>query len=200
MTTEVLRLDAIHFEQNYKRLFNNYSCSITAAAAWQILGENGSGKTTLLRIMAGLQDVDSGKVSRHARGVLYVGHTLGLKPFLTVRENVAWQLVALNCQLDEEKLLQALQLFSLTHDANTWVSHLSAGQQRRVALLKLALVPAALWFLDEPFNTLDKEGVKLLTQLISEHVRAEGTVVFTSHQNIDLKPLPMNFLELTDGD
>jgi heme exporter protein A len=63
---------------------------------------------------------------------------------------------------------------------------LSAGQKRRVLLARLLTRPAVLWVLDEAFNALDVAAVKLLGELIAEHLEAGGMAVLTSHQ-----PLPV---------
>ena len=59
---------------------------------------------------------------------------------------------------------------------------LSAGQKRRVALARLLAHNAKLWILDEPFNALDVAAVDLLKNMIADHVRVDGMVILTTHQ------------------
>ena len=64
---------------------------------------------------------------------------------------------------------------------------MSAGQQQRVSLAGLLLSPARLWVLDEPFTTLDVYGVKMLEELLAEHVDAGGAVLVTTHHQLDVR-------------
>jgi len=65
--------------------------------------------------------------------------------------------------------------------------HLSQGQKRRVALARLFLAASAsLWVLDEPFTALDVRGVAALSALIAEHLRRDGLVVLTTHQDVPI--------------
>ncbi len=84
-------------------------------------------------------------------------------------------------------LLQALDAWGLKAKRHALVRTLSQGQRRRVALARLALSPAgALWVLDEPFDALDATGVSTLLSLMQTHRQSGGSVLFTSHQVVDL--------------
>ena len=63
---------------------------------------------------------------------------------------------------------------------------LSQGQKRRVLLARLLARKAALWVLDEPFTALDVKAVKMLSDLIGEHVAGGGMAVLTSHQSMPI--------------
>jgi heme exporter protein A len=82
----------------------------------------------------------------------------------------------------DEQIAQALQSVSLAGYESVPVGALSAGQQRRVALARLLLSDARLWFLDEPFTALDAMGCEWLEHQIAEHIQLGGAVLFTSHQ------------------
>ena len=64
------------------------------------------------------------------------------------------------------------------------VRSLSAGQQRRVALLRLWLNDAKLWILDEPFTALDKAGVAFLQDRFVSHLDNGGAILLTTHQDL----------------
>jgi heme exporter protein A len=76
------------------------------------------------------------------------------------------------------------------------VRHLSQGQKRRVALARLALSPARLWVLDEPFVAMDEAGIKMLADLIANHLTGGGLTVLTSHQQVPIGCIPAQILEL----
>ncbi|MDO6749269.1 ATP-binding cassette domain-containing protein, partial [Gilvimarinus sp. 1_MG-2023] len=99
-----------------------------------------------------------------------------------------------------DDLWQALEDVELGGYEETPCNQLSAGQQRRVGLSRLAIVPAPLWILDEPFTALDVAGVAWLEARIQQHVARNGAVIITSHhalQNIpSLKRLDLGELAL----
>ena len=73
-----------------------------------------------------------------------------------------------------------------------------AGQQRRVALVRLWLNNAKLWILDEPFTALDKSGVAFLQERFVEHLNAGGAILLTTHQDLtthfsDLKTVTLEY-------
>ena len=63
---------------------------------------------------------------------------------------------------------------------------LSAGQQRRVALARLFISHTPLWVLDEPFTAIDKKGVAELEGWIEQHAQAGGSVLLTTHHELNL--------------
>ena len=89
-----------------------------------------------------------------------------------------------------------LARFGLKGRHNQLVRHLSQGLKRRVALSRLALSPARLWVLDEPFEAMDEAAVRLLANLIASHLDLGGLAVLTSHQQVDIGAIPPQLLEL----
>ena len=196
MQDTLIELRSIYYELNKQSLLCNMSLSIQKGQVWQVLGRNGSGKTTLLKIIAGLISPDSGEVIRNSDATIYIGHRLGLKRHLTLRENLDWMLGAYGILFREDSLNIALEKFYLKQCINKMVDTLSEGQKQRVALLRLALIPAGLWLLDEPFNALDTNMVALLQNMIVEHSLQGGVVVLSSHQAFSLAGTAINKVEL----
>lgn len=197
-------LNAVNLSCQFQEtpLFSRLNFELTPGRCLQIIGHNGSGKTTLLRILAGLRWADEGEITwdthpiatikaQYAQERLYLGHKPGLKPELTVLENLklyhalyAHTPNQLNILLEELNLIQQQDL----------PAHcLSVGQQKRLALTQLQQFNAKLWILDEPFAGLDKTGIAWLQNKIQQHLDKNGMVVFTSHQAINL---PAILLEL----
>ncbi|AGI31543.1 TPA: cytochrome c biogenesis heme-transporting ATPase CcmA [Mannheimia haemolytica] len=188
-----LKLNQIACERGETRLFEGCSFTVQSGEWVQIEGHNGIGKTSLLRILAGLflpaegevlwNDIAIQKQRDHYYSELfYLGHYSGVKPELTPWENLRFYQKIQQLPQDDDALWHALTKVSLIGREDLPCSHLSAGQQRRVALAKLWLTNAKLWILDEPFTAIDKKGVADLIAHIEQHCEQGRLVIFTSHQ------------------
>ncbi|MGX2974340.1 cytochrome c biogenesis heme-transporting ATPase CcmA [Ursidibacter arcticus] len=188
-----LILNNLACERGETRLFEHCQLTIESGEWWQIEGHNGIGKTSLLRILAGLSVAAEGDVSwngtpirqqrdEYYSNLFYLGHFAGIKPELTAWENLRFYQKIQHLPLSDDALWNALQKVSLIGKEDLPCSHLSAGQQRRVALAKLWLTQATLWILDEPFTAIDKKGVSELIAHIEQHCEQGGITIFTSHQ------------------
>jgi heme exporter protein A len=198
---EVINLDFDYPERSLLRAIN---FSLKPGQLLHLRGANGAGKTTLLKVLAGLLQPTAGDIrfqglsisadlSFYQRHLCYVGHKTGVSQLLTVREN---------CELSLRKernvdLKNLLQQFSLHEFADVPCSHISAGQRRRVGLLRLFITDASLWLLDEPLNALDQEGITALIDSIKKHLAQQGQVILTSHQALPLQGV--NYLEYNLG-
>lgn len=167
-------------------------------------GKNGSGKTSLLRIICGFREPDSGIVSwcgeeiphsQYYSDMAYVGHLDGIKKELTVQENLRLSL-ALG-QSGKLSIQQALEKVQLSGYEDTLIQALSAGQKRRLSLARLLITHNVLWILDEPFTSLDKQGIALIESLMAEHCAKGGMIVMTSHHDINLQSVDVKSIRLS---
>lgn len=177
-------------------LFEQLSFSVSPGQLLHIKGENGAGKTSLLRLLVGLAQPASGEIlwkntpinkdrQSFNKDLLYLGHKVGVSHSLTASENMSFWCQQQNVPTPKDGygLLAKLGLVGLEEQLT---GHLSAGQQRRVALTRLWLKEATLWVLDEPFTALDVKGIELLKQKLEEHIDNNGMVIMTSHQSLEL--------------
>jgi ABC-type Fe3+/spermidine/putrescine transport system ATPase subunit len=143
------------------------SLSMEGGETLVLLGPSGSGKTTLLRIIAGLEQPDSGRVLfgsrdvtaiplRH-RGVGMVFQSYALFPHMTVKENIAYGLQTRKWRKPDiaQAVGKILDLVDLKSKADSWPTQLSGGQQQRVAVARALVINPAVLLLDEPFGALD---------------------------------------------
>ena len=188
----MLEVIALSFDYHDKPLLNKVQFSLANGKLMHLRGANGSGKTTLLKILAGLLRVEEGEVRYNGKNIYenqnhyqenlcYLGHKLGIHPWLTVQENCVFDMHWGRRAVDFETLLAGFGLQGL---AAFPCHQLSAGQRRRVSLLKLAMTNARLWLLDEPLVALDKAAVRTLMLCLEHHVQTGGQVVLTSHQRL----------------
>ncbi|MCW0218579.1 MAG: cytochrome c biogenesis heme-transporting ATPase CcmA, partial [Prosthecobacter sp.] len=184
---------SLSFDYDDKPLLQGVHFSLAAGQLLHLRGDNGSGKTTLLKLLAGILSPRRGSLmwdqqnvhdnmAAYQRNLCYVGHKPGLSPQLTVRENCLYDL---HWSRSKHDLNTLLTQFSLNDMADTPCYQLSAGQQRRVALLRLAMTDARLWLLDEPLVALDHDAIQGLTTCLQAHLAEGGIIIMTSHQ-----PLP----------
>lgn len=170
-------------------------------------GANGVGKTSLLRMVCGLAPIETGRIlwnetpiqsQRDAfyQDLFYLGHANALQESMTVMENLRFRCALAGTALDSDAALAALGMFGLKGRQHQLVKHLSQGLKRRVALSRLALSPARLWVLDEPFVAMDDAGVRLLADLVAAHLGRDGLAVLTSHQQVDIGSIAPQLLEL----
>ena len=179
-------------------VFENLSFRAPAGEALLLAGPNGSGKSSLLRLMAGLLRPEAGRLAwgggavgddpdAHRARIHYVGHLDGMKPALTVGENLAFYAALRGHRAEEAAVGQALERFDLQPLAATPARFLSQGQRRRAALARLLAVPAPLWLLDEPTLALDDASLKRLGAVLAEHLAGGGHLVAATHAPIALK-------------
>ena len=163
-----------------------------------LLGPSGSGKTTLLRILAGLEEPDSGTVlfdgadaaalDARARGVGFVFQHYALFRHMTVFENVAFGLRvrprrARPADADiRRRVAELLELVQLGALAGRLPGQLSGGQRQRVALARALAVQPRVLLLDEPFGALDSRVRKDLRRWLRRiHEELGITSVFVTH-------------------
>lgn len=195
LTHNQLQTEQLACRRGDRLLFCDLNLSLSDGDFVQIEGHNGIGKTSLLRILSGIATPLAGKVrwnseeisaqrEEYHAALLYLGHHAGVKPELTAWENLRfYQKVSRSLQGDEA-LWNVLQTVGLLGREDIASAQLSAGQQKRIALARLWLSQAPLWILDEPFNAIDRNGVKVLTALFERHAEKGGIVILTSHQEI----------------
>ena len=184
-------------------VFANLSFSVSSGEMLILRGPNGAGKTSLLRLIAGLAPPASGKlVLEGGDGDLsvgqqshYIAHQNASKPQLTVMENLRFW--AKFHGGDEARIYEAIEAMDLKRLTGYAAGLLSAGQKRRLALARLALVERPVWLLDEPTVGLDVASVARLRGLMEAHLAAGGIVIATTH--IELGMAQACFFEFTEA-
>ena len=187
-----------------RMLFEELNFELASGQVLLLEGQNGSGKTSLLRILCGLREPDAGEVfwsgdaingSQYYQDMAYVGHQDGVKKELTVLENLKVSLALGQC--GRYSIPQALAKVHLSDYDDVLVQALSAGQKRRLSLARLLVTHNILWILDEPFTSLDKQGIALIETLMSEHCASGGMIVLTSHHDIVLHGVDVQRIHLS---
>jgi ATPase subunit of ABC transporter with duplicated ATPase domains len=171
-----------------------------------VVGRNGGGKTTLLRVLAGLREVDSGRVTR--AGAATVGMLAQedvLDPAATVHDTVLGDLPE-HVWAGDPRIRDVLTglLGGLEAPAvggrDALVGPLSGGERRRLALARLLVADPTVLFLDEPTNHLDVEGVAWLAEhLVHHRARPDNAFVAITHDRWFLDAVATSTWEVVDG-
>lgn len=172
------------------------SIDIAAGELVALLGPSGCGKTTALRALAGLQDLDRGKILVNGRDVTnlnankrdmgMVFQAYSLFPHMTARENVEYglRMRAHKTAASGRKSRsgELLELVGLASHSNHYPHQMSGGQQQRIALARALAISPKVLLLDEPLSALD---AKVRTQLRDEIRRIQlevgTTTLFVTH-------------------
>ena len=193
-----------------RQLFNDVNFEIAAGDAMRVAGTNGSGKTSLLRMMCGLSFPAAGEVRWNGRNIretreefggqlLYLGHANGVKDDLVAWENIVVAATLSGNPVSRDEAYDALEQLGLARAADLPTRFLSQGQRKRVALARLWLgMQTPLWILDEPFTALDKSAVVELCNTLSRHLEGGGMVIYTTHQEIELRAQRSLCLDLSE--
>jgi heme exporter protein A len=177
-----------------RRLFDGLNFRVRAGQALAVEGANGAGKTSLLRLLAGFLTPSAGRLvvktalsesddaEERGKVVGWLGHQDGLKPQLTVIEQLTFFARLYRSTADAA----VLERVGLARQAELPCRYLSAGQRRRLALARLLVSNRPLWLLDEPFAALDASGQALVAQLMALHCGAGGIIIAATHEPLGL--------------
>jgi sulfate transport system ATP-binding protein len=170
------------------------SLEIPDGSLTALLGPSGSGKSTLLRIIAGLEQPDSGRVRigdedvtdlpPQRRGIGFVFQHYAAFKHMTVRDNVGFGLSIRKRPKAEiaAKVDELLEVVGLQGYADRMPSQLSGGQRQRMALARALAVEPSVLLLDEPFGALDaKVRAELRAWLRRLHDEVHVTTVLVTH-------------------
>ncbi len=200
-----LNVENLSLRRGERLLIKDLSFHLQRGESLHLSGPNGIGKTTLLRALAGFLTPEAGTIRLDTTDkpeneeadhnqIHYIGHKNGCRASLSVFENLKfWQ----DFYAATSDLKKIAHQFALTPLLHIKAGYLSQGQQRRLALSRLAIAPSPLWLLDEPTVSLDQKSTTLITEIADQHVKDGGLLIVTSHiplaisftKAIELKPL-----------
>lgn len=186
-------------------LFRGLSFALRPGQLLHLQGANGSGKTTLLRCLCGLSLPAAGEIRWDGRPVTedretfqsrlcFIGHANALHGDLTGAENLQFEACLAGDSRREAR--SALNDLGLGRVTNLPSKLLSQGQKRRSALARLLVTDKPLWVLDEPLTALDLRSTGALLELFTRHLRNNGLIILTSHQEVNLVDWPVLTLSL----
>lgn len=189
-----------------KEVLKNINLKVNQGEFIAIVGRSGSGKSTLLRAIAGLEEIQSGKIlvrnqvlnkrNELAKMMFQDGRLL---PWKRVAENVGLGLGAKNGH-QREQIGSLLEQVGLTEHAHKWPAELSGGQQQRVALARALIHEPELLLLDEPLGALDALTRLEMQELIQNLWREKRlSAILVTHDVEEAVALATRVILIEDG-
>ncbi len=177
-----------------------------------LVGPSGCGKSTLLRMIAGLEEITSGKiyigdrvvndVSPKDRNIAMVFQNYALYPHMTVFENMAFGLKLRKFPKDEieKRVNEAAELLGIKQFLDRKPKALSGGQRQRVAVGRAIVRQPQVFLFDEPLSNLDaKLRVQMRIEINKLHKRLRTTMIYVTHDQVEAMTMGDRIVVLKDG-
>jgi sulfate/thiosulfate transport system ATP-binding protein len=204
--------------QDVNKRFGSYqaldaiSLDVPDGSLTALLGPSGSGKSTLLRVIAGLEQPDTGTVAidgadatrlpPQKRGIGFVFQHYAAFKHMTVRDNVAFGLTVRKQPKAEvkAKVDELLGIVGLAGYQERYPNQLSGGQRQRMALARALAVEPSVLLLDEPFGALDaKVRAELREWLRGLHERVHVTTILVTHDQEEAMSVADRIVVMNEG-
>ena len=176
------------------------------------VGPSGCGKSTLLRMIAGLEEIDSGTVAINGqivnavapakRGVAMVFQTYALYPHMNVFNNMAFALKQAKLPRDEirQRVMKAAEILHLANFLDRKPRTLSGGQRQRVAIGRAIVRKPSVFLFDEPLSNLDAAlRVQTRLEIARLHQHLGCTMIYVTHDQVEAMTLADKIVVLRDG-
>ncbi|MFB6207775.1 MAG: ABC transporter ATP-binding protein [Candidatus Nanohaloarchaea archaeon] len=161
------------------KVLEDVTLSVDEGKTGVCLGPSGCGKTTLIKILSGLLDSSEGSYRVEGRKAV-VFQDPRLLPWRTVEDNL--KILEQISEVDvEENLEEVLDMVGLEDFRDTYPGQISGGMRQRLALARGLIIDPEVLFLDEPFASLDYITKKRLTDLVSDIIEDDITVLAATH-------------------
>ena len=171
---------------------DHLSFTVDDGEIFGLLGSNGAGKTTTFRMIMGLLDATSGKITLDGKKIDYsvtdkigfVTEERSLLTKMTVKEQIIYygRLKGLSEKEILKRLDDWLERFQIKEYKNRKIKELSKGNQQKIQFISAVINEPKLLILDEPFTGLDPINVKLLKEAIYSLQKKGCSIIFSSHQ------------------
>lgn len=209
----IIKFENIEKIYDETTVIENFSLDIQEKEFVVLLGPSGSGKSTTLRMLAGLEEISSGKIQikdkvinnipSKDRGIAMVFQNYALYPHMNVEENIGFGLKmrGMNKKEVTEKVEYAMELLNLTVHRDKKPGNLSGGQQQRVALGRAIVRDSEIFLMDEPLSNLDARlrGV-MREEIVRLHNELEATTVYVTHDQIEAMTMADRIVVMNEGE
>ncbi len=192
----LLSAENISINFGMKQLLQGVNFYLNEGDKVGLIGINGTGKSTFLKVLAGVQEADTGRITRNPNvQISYLSQNPVMEETATVLEQVFLHFPAQFRELNEYEAKTMLTRLGFT-DFTQKVGTLSGGQRKRVALVAALVHPADILVLDEPTNHLDSQMVAWLEDWLRSF---RGGLIMVTHDRYFLERVVNHITELSRG-
>ncbi len=204
--------DGIIVEHVYKsfgkeKVLEDVNLTIEKGKIFGVVGNNGSGKTVLMKCICGFLQADSGKITINGKvigkdcdfpeSVGMIIETPGFLPNISGYKNLKI-LAGLKAAIGKKEILDSLERVGLDPHMKKHVAKYSLGMRQRLGIAQAIMEDPDVLILDEPFNGLDKTGVKHMRELLKELKNQGKSILLASHNAQDIEELCDDVHEMED--
>ncbi|MCD8378595.1 MAG: sn-glycerol-3-phosphate ABC transporter ATP-binding protein UgpC [Candidatus Gastranaerophilales bacterium] len=197
---------------NKKTIIDNINLEISDKEFVVLVGASGCGKSTILRMIAGLEDITSGKISignrvvnnihPKDRDIAFVFQSYALYPHMSVYDNIAFGLKMRKTdkKIIDAKVREAADVLDLTDYLDRKPKQLSGGQRQRVALGRAMVRNPKVFLMDEPLSNLDaKLRVQMRSEIKKLHKKLDTTFIYVTHDQTEALTMGDRIVVLDKG-
>ncbi len=204
--------DGIIVEHVYKsfgkeKVLEDVNLTIEKGKIFGVVGNNGSGKTVLMKCICGFLQADSGKITINEKvigkdcdfpeSLGMIIETPGFLPNISGYKNLKI-LAGLKAAIGKKEILDSLERVGLDPYMKKHVAKYSLGMRQRLGIAQAIMEDPDVLILDEPFNGLDKTGVKHMRELLKELKNQGKSILLASHNAQDIEELCDDVHEMED--
>lgn len=189
-----------------KYLVKDINLKFDSGKIYGVVGQNGCGKTVLFKLLLGLMNKTSGKITINGevqkgfmKDVGFIIERPNLIPYYSAYNNLKF-ISSYKGKVDKDKIVNALELVGLSAKEKKKVKNYSLGMKQKVAIAMAIMDDPKILILDEPLNAVDDSSVKKIRQIILEYKEKDRIVLIASHYKDDIDYLCDEVYEMKDGE
>jgi len=210
----VAKINLKNLQKSYgkTKVIHDLSVDIKEGELVVIVGPSGCGKSTLLRMVAGLEDINSGSIlfdnkevndlEPRERNIAMVFQNYALYPHMTVFQNMSYSLKILKIPKDEinSRVQKAAEILELGELLERRPSQLSGGQRQRVAMGRAIVRDPVAFLFDEPLSNLDaKLRVQMRLEIKKLQTQLKTTSLYVTHDQVEAMTLADRMVVMNEG-
>ena len=207
-----IKIDTVNKYYGDVHVIKDVSLDIKSQSFTVLVGPSGCGKSTMLRMIAGLEDINSGTISIDGevvndlppkqRNIAMVFQSYALYPHMTVFDNMAFGLKLEKRSKDEinERVQEAARILQIEEYLQRKPKQLSGGQRQRVAIGRAITRKPKVFLFDEPLSNLDAAlRVQMRVELAKLHDQLNATMIYVTHDQTEAMTLADDIVVLDEG-
>lgn len=204
----IISVENVSLKIKKTEILNNVSAEFEEGKIHGLIGRNGSGKTMLMKCICGFIHPTAGKITVDGKvvgddvdfpkdmGIII--ETPGFIPYYSGYKNLKL-LAGLNNKIGKEEILKTMEQVGLDSKLKRHVKKYSLGMRQRLGLAQAIMENPKILILDEPFNGLDKDGVKDMREYLLSYKEQGKTILIASHSAEDISILCDTVCEMDKG-